>query len=305
MRIGFTLPQIGPTATPANVLKVARKAEELDYNTLWVLDRLLSPVAPQTPYPATADGSLPEEYKHALDPLALLTFVAASTKKIGVGTSVLDIPYYNPTLLARQLSTLDVLSAGRLRVGFGVGWSKDECEATGAPFKERGAVADEFLQVLKTIWTTNPVEFKGKYFQIPKSYIAPKPLQKPHPPIIMAAFAPVALKRIARYADGWNPVAIPMAGVKQMWEGLKEMTKAEGRDPSKLQLYVRANLALTEKPAGTDRFAFMGDWDQIKEDVESCKQLNAAELSFDPFFAPEGASIDSVLALMERLRKMV
>ena len=304
MKIGFTLPQVGSLATTENVLKVAGKAEELGYDSLWVLDRLLYPVAPQTPYPASADGSLPEEYKHTLDPLGLLTFVAANTKKVAVGTSVLAIPYYNPTLLARQLTTLDVLSGGRLRVGFGAGWSKDECDATGASHKDRGAIANEFLQALKAIWTTDPVEFKGKYFQIPKSYIGPKPVQKPHPPIIVAAFAPVALKRIARYADGWNPVGIPVAGMKQMWEGLKEMTRAEGRDPEKLQLVVRANLALTEQPAGKDRFAFMGTWDQIKEDIEGCKQLNADELFFDPYFAPEGASIDSVLSLMERLRKL-
>ena len=138
---------------------------------------------PQAPYPATPDGSLPEQYKYCLDPLDTLTFAAACTSTIKLGTSVLDIPYYNPVTLARRLTTIDVLSKGRLRVGFGVGWSPDEMEAAGADMKVRGARADEFLQVLKTIWTTDPAEHHGKFFSLPKSHIGPKPVQKPHPPI--------------------------------------------------------------------------------------------------------------------------
>ena len=123
------------------------------------------------PYPVTADGSLPEGYKYSLDPLDTLTFVAARTKKIALGPSVLDIPYYNPVTLARRLTTIDVLSNGRLRVGLGLGWSKDEMDATGADMKQRGAMADEFLQVLKAIWTTNPVKYQGKFYRVPESYI--------------------------------------------------------------------------------------------------------------------------------------
>jgi probable F420-dependent oxidoreductase len=305
MKIGFAAPQYGPLGTRENILKVVKKAEELAYDSLWVLDRLLYPVKPRTPYPATPDGSLPEEYKHVLDPIDVLTFVAASSKKLGVGTSVLDIPYYNPVVLARQLTTLDILSGGRLRAGFGVAWSEDECEATGAPYKGRGNYSSEFLQVLKAIWTTDPVEFKGKYFTLAKSHIGPKPIQKPHPPIVMAAYVPAALKRIAKYADGWNPVGVPADGMKQMFAGLKQMAQAEGRDPNAMKLYVRANLMITDKPAGKDRWIFSGNWEEIKQDVEACKQLQADEIFFDPFFSPDGHSIDKVLSLMERLRKLV
>ena len=126
---------------------------------------------------------------------------------------MLDIPYYNPVMLARRLTTLDFLSNGRLQVGLGLGWSKDEMDAAGADMKQRGAMADEFLQVLKAIWTTNPVEFHGRFYQIPNSYINPKPVQQPHPPIYLAAFAPPAMKRLATMANGWNPVAIPLEGM--------------------------------------------------------------------------------------------
>ena len=154
-------------------------------------------VQPQSPYPGTPDGTLPEPYKHCLDPLETLTFAAAHTTRVGLGTSVLDMLYYNPVMLARRLSTLDRLSHGRLRVGLGLGWSKDEFDATGASWSERGARGDEFLAVLKVIWTSDPVEFQGQFYHIPKSIIQPKPVQKPYPPLYLAAFAPPALRRLA------------------------------------------------------------------------------------------------------------
>lgn len=177
MRIGITLPSMGRAANPTNIIQAAQKAEKLGYDTLWVADRLLYPVNPRTPYPATPDGSFPEFYKDILDPLEALTFVAAHTSRIGLGTSVLDMPFYNPVVMARQLTTLDVLSGGRLRVGLGLGWSEDEFEAAGASLKERGARADEFIRILKAIWTTDPVEFVGKYYKVPRSIIGPKPIQ--------------------------------------------------------------------------------------------------------------------------------
>src|SRR5215468_4747846 len=241
MKIGFALPNIGHVGTADGVSQVAGRAEALGYESLWTIERLLWPVKPQTPYPATPDGLLPEPYKHILDPLDTLTFAAAKTKTIALGTSVLDIPYYNPAMLARRLTTLDQLSSGRLRLGLGLGWSKDEMDAAGASMQHRGARADEFLQVLKAIWTTNPAEFHGKFYQLPKSYIDHKPVQKPHPPIYMAAFAPAALKRLATAADGWNPVAIPIAGMEQMYGAVKQMAKEAGRDPSMLAMVVRAN----------------------------------------------------------------
>ena len=215
MKIGFALPNIGPVATAEAVVKVAQRAEALAYHSLWTIERLLWPVKPQTPYTVTPDGSLPEQYKYILDPLDTLTFAAAHTKTITLGTSVLDIPYHNPVTLGRRLTTIDFLSNGRLRVGLGLGWSKDEMDATGADMKQRGAMADEFLQALKAIWTTNPVEFHGKFYQIPKSHMNRKPVQKPHPPIYLAAFATAAMKRLATVADGWNPVMVPVDGMAQ------------------------------------------------------------------------------------------
>jgi probable F420-dependent oxidoreductase len=305
MRVGFAVGNIGPIGTAENLVRIAQRAEALGYDTLWAVERLLWPVKPQTPYPASADGSLPEVYKHVLDPLEALTFVGAHTLKIGLGTSVLDIPYYNPVMLARQLSTLDVLSRGRVRVGLGLGWSKDEHDATGAEMKSRGARADEFLAVLRAIWTADPAEFKGKYYTLPKSHVLPKPVQKPHPPLYLAAYAPGALQRVARLADGWNPVGIPVAGMAQMFDGIRKMGRDAGRDLSKIELIVRANVEIHDRPRAKDGMIFTGTLAQIKEDVEACRALGAHEVHFDPTFTADAQHIDRWMALMEQLRKLV
>jgi alkanesulfonate monooxygenase SsuD/methylene tetrahydromethanopterin reductase-like flavin-dependent oxidoreductase (luciferase family) len=163
MRVGFALGNIGPIGTADHLVTIAQHAEALRYDSLWTVERLLWPVTPQSPYLGTADGSLPVAYKQGLDPLEALTFVAAHTKQIALGTSVLAMPYYTPVMLARRLSTLDRLSGGRLRVGLGRGWSQAEHDAVGAEMKHRGSQADAFIQVLKTIWTTDPAAFHGTY----------------------------------------------------------------------------------------------------------------------------------------------
>jgi probable F420-dependent oxidoreductase len=305
MRVGFALGNIGAIGTAENLLKIAQRAEALAYDSLWTVERLLWPVAPQTPYTGTPDGSLPGEYKRVLDPLDALTFVAGHTKRIALGTSVLDIPYYNPVMLARRVTTLDVLSGGRVRLGLGLGWSKDEHDAVGAPMTQRGARVEEFLSVMKAIWTTDPAEFRGEFYTLPRSVIETKPVQKPHPPIYMAAFVPAALNRIARLADGWNPVAIPVDGMQKMFEGLKQMAKEAGRDPSRLQLVVRANVEIGNKPRAKDGAIFTGTREQIKADIDGCKRIGAHELHFDPTFMPDAQKLDRWLRLMEEWRKLV
>jgi len=303
MKVGFGLPNIGPLGSAESVTKVAQRAEALGYDSLWTIERVLWPVKPQTPYPVTPDGSLPEGYKHCLDPLDTLTFAAAHTKKVALGTSVLDIPYYNPVMLARRLTTIDILSGGRLRVGLGLGWSQDEMDASGGNMKERGARADEFLKVLVAIWTRDPVEFNGRFFRVPKSYISQKPVQKPHPPIYMAAFAPPALKRLATQADGWNPTGIPIEGMAQMFSSIQQMAKEAGRDPSKLAMVVRANLHITDKPLGKARPIFGGTLEQIKEDALRCQQMGAHELIFDVTF--QARTLEEWLRQMGILRNLV
>ncbi len=304
MRLGFNLPQIGSAAGPQAMVRVAQRAEELGYDSVWVTERLLFPINPRTPYGGTADGSLPEAYKINFDPLEALAYVAGQTKRIGLGTSVLDTPYYNPVMLARRLTTLDVLSGGRLRVGLGLGWSEDEYEAAGAPLKGRGRRADEFLKVLKAIWTTDPVEFRGTFYTVPKSIIQPKPVQQPHPPLYLAAFSPGGLRRAATLANGWLPVGVPPDGMKQMMGAIRSMAKEAGRDPGELEMIVRANIMLTDQPLGDDRWVFTGSAEQVKADILSARDAGAAEVHFDPAFSPDGVSVDGFLRVLEKVKEL-
>jgi probable F420-dependent oxidoreductase len=222
---------------------------------------------------------------------------------VALGTSVLNLPWYPPVLLARRLTTLDVLSGGRLRVGFGMGWSLDEYEAAGAPWQERGKRADEIIAALKAIWTTDPVEFQGQYYRIPKSFIGPKPVQKPHPPIYMAAYTPPAMKRVAKEANGWFPVGVPLSALAGMFEGIKGIAKDAGRDPAALELIVRANVEFSDAPLGEGRADFTGALEQIVGDIVETRKLGAAEIVFDVQFSPGVETVDTIVARMEQLRQ--
>jgi probable F420-dependent oxidoreductase len=236
-----------------------------------------------------------------LDPVETLTFAAAYTSRIALATGVLNLPWYNPVLLARRLTTLDVLSRGRLRVGFGIGWSPDEYEAAGAPWQDRGKRADESIEVLKKIWTTDPVEFQGKHYRIAKSFIGPKPVQKPHPPIYMAAFTPSAMKRVAAEAHAWLPVGIPLTGIGAMFEAIKNMAKEAGRDPSALELIVTAGVEIHKRPIEKERIEFTGSVEQIGEDFATARKVGAAEIAiYAQFLAPDETAED-LIARMEDL----
>jgi probable F420-dependent oxidoreductase len=286
-------------------MTIAREAEALGYDSLWVLDRLLYPVSPRTPYGASRDGSLPPVYKRTLDPFGTLTFAAACTSRIGLGTSVLNLPFYNPVLLARQLTSIDVLSGGRLIVGLGTGWSQDEYEAAGSDWKSRGARTSEAIDLLRKMWTEEIPEHHGAHYSLPKTILRLRPVQKPHPPIYLAAFTEATMKRVAERADGWNPAGLPSPRMKAMFDDICAMAQAAGRDPAQLKLVVRANLTVSEAPEGADRGPFVGSFEQICEDISATRDIGAHELFFDPQFSPGLDNIPAQIALMRRLRDFV
>src|ERR671933_1617246 len=205
MKIGIVLPEAGQQATRENVIQAAKEAEKEGFDSLWTWERLLAPLKPQTPYPLTPDGSLPSEFQNVFDNLETLSFVAAHTNKIALGTSVIDMLFHNPIVLARRFATLDILSEGRAICGLGIGWLKDEYQASNISLKDRGKRADELVQLIKKIWTDDIVEFKGQFYNIPASKIGPKPIQKPHIPICLSAvFSPNTFRRIVKYdVNGW------------------------------------------------------------------------------------------------------
>jgi probable F420-dependent oxidoreductase len=247
MKFGISLPHIGTLASADSIRSVAQRAEEIGYDSLWVLERTLVPLNPVIPYPATPDGKLPDEYKIVFDPIESLTFAAAVTSRIRLGTSVIVLNNHFPLSMARRLATLDVLSKGRLICGFGVGWSKDEIDAAGVDFQTRGRRADEFVQLLKRVWTEDPVEFSGQFFRIPKSYIGPKPFQKPHPPIVFGGFVGKTFERVIDYGNGWNPAGVPPEHLKGMIDGMRAAARAKGKRPEDFEVYYRAFTHFTKE----------------------------------------------------------
>jgi probable F420-dependent oxidoreductase len=312
LKVGITLPQAGEQSTKENIVRTAKMAEDEGFDSLWVFERLLWPINPQTPYVATPDGSLPVEYQNILDPLETLTYVAAHTNKIALGTSVIDMLFHNPVVLARRFATLDVLSEGRSIAGFGIGWSKDEYQVSNIPFQNRGKRADEFIQVLKKIWTDDVVEFKGKYYSIPASKIGPKPIQKPHPPIYLGGFSPNTFSRIVNYdTNGWLAVVGgPLEYIDNTIKAIKDIAKKSNKDPNnfKVILLAHLNVALDSKSQSTSsttkegqRFPFTGTVDQIGNDIKRIKQMDIDHIVFGYVFIPIGRDVDSVINITKEL----
>lgn len=312
MKIGLVLPQAGQQATRENVIQMAKNAESEGFDSLWVFERLLWPINPKTPYVATPDGSLPIEYQIMLDPLETLTYVAANTNKIALGTSVIDMLFHNPVILARRLATLDILSEGRSIAGFGIGWSKDEYQASNIPFQNRGKRADEFVQVLKRIWADDVVEFKGKYYSIPASKIGPKPIQKPHPPVYLGGFSPNTFSRIVNYdTNGWLAVVGgPLEYLDNTIKTIKDIANKANKDPNKFKVILLAhlNVALDQKSQSTttnedQRFPFTGTIDQIGNDIKRIKQMDIDHIIFGYVFVPIGRDVNKILDLTKQLAK--
>ena len=278
------LPQVGEYATKENILYIAKEAEKEGINSVWVLDRLLWPLNPQTPYAASPDGTLPAEFQNVLDPLTILTYVAGVTKRISLGTSIIDMFFQNPVVLAKRFATLDILSDGRTIAGLGIGWSKDEYEVSGVPYKDKGTRADEFLQVLRKIWTDEVVEFNGQFYKIPASKIGPKPLQEPHPPILLGGFSPKTFSRIVNYANGWIGVAGfgPLEQLEQVINGLRESARKVDKDPSNIGIYIGSYPNVLESPVASNktRSPMTGTIEQIGSDIEQIKAMGTNHIFF-------------------------
>ena len=307
MKVGMFLPQFGEYATKENILYIAKEAEKEGVDSLWVLDRLLWPLKPKTPYAATPDGTLPIEYQNVLDPLTTLTYVAGVTERILLGTSIIDMFFQNPVQLGKRFATLDVLSDGRTIAGLGIGWSKDEYEVSGVPYKDKGTRADEFLQVLKKIWTDEIVEFKGQFYNIPASKIGPKPLQEPHPSILLGGFSPKTFSRIVNYANGWIGIAGfgPLEQLEQMINGLKESTRKIDKDPSNIGIYIGSYPNVLESPVSSNetRSPMTGTIEQIGSDIEKIKAMGTNHIFFGYMYSSISNDMKKMVEVTKQLAR--
>jgi probable F420-dependent oxidoreductase len=306
VKLGFALPHLGPLATRDNIRMVAEEAERLGYDTLWTNERVLVPLNPKTPYPGSPDGKLNPEYERVFEHLTVLTYAAAFTSRIRLGVSVINIPFYNPVMLGRRIATMDHLSDGRIVLGVGLAWSEDECDVNRVPFRERGRIGEDCLRALIAVWGPDPVEYHGPYFDIPPSIIGPKPVQRPHPPILIGAFMPRALDRAGRLADGFTGCCAPVDALVSMMGAVREAARAHGRDPASLQMVMRCLVTVTPQPIqDPNRPVAVGSWEQIREDVIKMRDAGADEVFFDLAFQPDNTDRGTLMRYLERFRGIV
>ena len=307
MKYGFTLPGRGQLATPERLGIIARKGEELGFDALLTGDHILVPKNIKSVYPYTEGGEFPGSPSgESMEQITLLSYIAGQTSKIRLVTSVLIVPHRNPLIAAKSLATLDVLSGGRLVVGVGVGWMREEFQALGLPpFEERGAVTDEYIRAFKVLWTEDDPHFEGKYISFDDISFLPKPVQKPHPPIWVGGESRPALRRTAELADGWYPLGsnptFPMGTPEQLKAGLDrlaEYAKRFGRDPSEIETIYRTHqFELTKTPAGAGRLPFVGDAEQIAGDIRRYQDMGVSTMIWD--FLRQTEDLDRMLGLME------
>jgi len=286
MKIGFGAPVSGAWATPENLAGFAARAEQAGYASLWSFQRLLVP-----------DGSgMDPVYHSVLDPMAALAYAAAGTSRIRLGVAVVNLPFVSPAYLAKQAATVDILSGGRLDLGLGIGWMPEEFAATGAPMARRGARAAEYVAVLRELWADGRSEFSGEFYEIPRSSVAPKPVQPGGPPILLGGLARPALERAGRIADGW--VTSSRTDLSRIAEGVGVIRAAAaeaGRDPDALRIVcrgvVRAGAEATA-PGGS-RLLLSGRPDQIREDTRWLAGQGVTEIFYDLNWDPQVGSPDA------------
>lgn len=253
---------IGVNADPQadDYIRVAQKAEELGYHSLWLGDHIVIPEKIEAAYPYSADGAAGFPRRAPFpDPFVLLGGLALATSRILLGTSVIVIPYRNPLAVAKAVATVDLLSHGRFQFGVGVGWLKEEFDALGEDFARRARQTREYLHIMKTVWQAEPASFSGEFLTFSDIHNVPLPVQKPHPPIIFGGESLPALKRVADLGDGWQPGTASFKVLSKRVPQLKALMAECGRNYS--DLYISALSAarpLLRKPEALPRLSELG-----------------------------------------------
>jgi probable F420-dependent oxidoreductase len=276
MQLGFALPISGTWATPDNVVSVAKDAEAHGFRGLWSFQRWL------------ADDSLAGVYQSVLDPMILLGYAAAVTSRARLGVAIVNGPFYSPVAIAKQFAAVDVLSNGRLDAGVGLGWSPAEYAAAGIPMERRGKRFDEWLDCLAVLLTGEDVSFDGSFYTVPPSRIAPRPVQRPRPPVLVGGSARPALRRAATRGDGWvSSSRASMDDVRAAVQLVRGTAVEAGKSPEDVRCVVRGVTVLHETAIDGERRVLNGSLDQIRDDLASYAAAGVDEVFLDLNFDSE------------------
>jgi probable F420-dependent oxidoreductase len=292
--IAVGLPTSGGAADPGALGSLAQAAEALAFDSVWVSDHVVVPEQISSSYPYSPDGRFPTAPTQPyLEPLSALGYLAGLTQRVRLGIAVLVLPYRHPLLTAKMIATLDTLSAGRVDLGIGVGWMREEFEALGWPtqvYEGRGRATDEQLRILKAAWTEDVFSFDGEFYRFPRLGAHPHPLQKPHPPIWVGGHSKAAIRRTARYADVWLPIGarppadLPPDEIKAGIASLRAEAERFGRDPSSLRICFSTHVLVDSTAAATRDRRFSGSPEQIVADFEAYRAVGVG--SFMVGFGP-------------------
>jgi probable F420-dependent oxidoreductase len=259
MKFALSAVGTGSTIRPEWLSQVVKKAEALGYESVWIPEHLAVPIAMQARYPYSADGKFPGGAGAGIhDPFLALSFIAGCTQRIKLGTGVFVVPLRNPLAVAKAVASLDVLSNGRFIFGVGIGWLEDEFAAVGMPFKDRAARTREAIKMMKVLWSEETPTFSGSFHSFPPLGFNPKPVQKPHPPIIFGGESPPALKRAAELGDGWYGTQFTPERVAPVLTRLKELMDHVGRDFARFEITVGLDPGLPRTLDTVRRFADAG-----------------------------------------------
>ena len=292
MKFGVVLPIW--RLTTADAERMTLRAEELGWDGVFVPDHILAK-------PATTEHYGPSWP----DPFSLLAFLAGRTRRIQVGASVIVLPYRNPLVTAKAAATVDQVSSGRFIFGIGVGWDEAEFKDLGLPFKERGAMADEYLSIIKAAWAADVPSYAGRYFTFSGATFAPRPAQTPHPPVwaggAPGALSAPAMRRAATHCDAWHPLALGWADLEKGMATVRELAARAGRPKGAVRFAPRNMLSLAAKAAGAERAPYEGTPDQVAADVKRARSLDCEWLTFD---MPK-LDVPGMIDVMERFARDV
>jgi probable F420-dependent oxidoreductase len=313
MQIGFNLPLSGPLIAPQTMTRLAVEGEAIGFDYIALSDHIVEPFDIHARYPYSETGEFPKGSRgERHEQLAAMAYLAGKTSRIKFLTSVMVVPHRPAVLTAKLLSTIDVLSGGRVLVGVGAGWLEEEFEAIGAPpFPERGKVTDEYLQAFRELWTKSQPQFEGRFVKFSNIAFEPKPVQKPHPPLWVGGESGPALRRAAKLGDGWYPIGTnpthPLNTLARYRAGvarLRKLVEEAGRDRTRVALAYRVHRhgdLVSAKVDDGDRHLFSGSAAEIADDLRAMRELGVVAVDF----SFPGSSADAVLASMRKFHDEV
>jgi probable F420-dependent oxidoreductase len=303
LRFGLSLPNYGPHATPATIVRLAQLAESLGADSVWVSDHLVAPLAATSRYPYDRRPQPPPSQLGVIEefyePMITLAWLAGRTERVRLGISAYVMPYRNPVLTAKHVATLDALSGGRLTLAIGTGWLAEEFAALDVPFAHRGARTDDYLRVCKALWAGGEAKYDGAHYRLPAVRTGPRPTQQPHPPLWIAGNSAAARERAARLGDGWHAIDLPPAELAPQVADLRARLTAHGRPTDAVTVSLRRNVALGD-PRQPDRPPLSGDRDTIQRDLDAYR---SAGLDYLVANARQGHDADALAHSLEAVAR--